>query len=632
MARLQPKPSTVKKLFALSGNKCAFPTCKTPMISENGEIIGEICHIEAANEEGERFNANQSDEDRRGFENLILLCSNHHKETNDIKQYTVEILKKLKAEHESKHVFHPRQVSDQEVSKAIEKYIEQSNSNQAGGSQFNNQAENQNIGSQIGTQNINNYMGQGNDTKPKIEGLRPVDKELKKAIDEFREKASPPDMTVIDFRNEESEGKERAIETIPHKFLKFRKENGRIKSEVLSHEKIHEVSLDEKEDETQDLLREFLEKSDPEKKDALKEQLRKIQRHPAIITCDGFLINGNRRKMVYEELYSESNEDPKYENMRVVILPETVTELDISKIENRYQMQDEGKSEYSGINRAITLRDNIDKGYNLKAQLRDDPRFMNKINSELDTEVKKIEKELIKPLEAVDRYLDAFNKPGLYNTISESVGDKQGRWQAFIDYSAFYSNCLMKAEKRRELGIKDGEEGKIENAIFKIIRKRSLNSKEMEKSLGKVHAFVRASNLKKYIQNEIAKKHLINISNQVEEVLSEREKIDENGTKYSEREIDEKWGNKYKNEILGNLMQAYKAVYNQDERDKPLDLLEDALKKLNHENLKIKNMDIEHYSKALELCKKISVKADDIYSQVDHSRGNLKKLKTKHNH
>ena len=41
------------------------------------------------------------------------------------------------------------------------------------------------------------------------------------------------------------------------------------------------------------------------KKDVLKNQLlKKGQQQPAIITCDGFLVNGNRRKMALEELLS----------------------------------------------------------------------------------------------------------------------------------------------------------------------------------------------------------------------------------------------------------------------------------------------------------------------------------------
>jgi len=65
-------------------------------------LIAEVCHIEAANKLGERFNPNQSNEDRRQFENLILLCQRHHKETNDVVRFPSSVMKQMKASHEAK--------------------------------------------------------------------------------------------------------------------------------------------------------------------------------------------------------------------------------------------------------------------------------------------------------------------------------------------------------------------------------------------------------------------------------------------------------------------------------------------------------------------------------------------------
>ncbi|MGH7794506.1 MAG: hypothetical protein ACREQ2_06375 [Candidatus Binatia bacterium] len=43
----EPTEKTIKQLFALSGNVCAFPDCKVPIIEPTGTITGEICHIKA---------------------------------------------------------------------------------------------------------------------------------------------------------------------------------------------------------------------------------------------------------------------------------------------------------------------------------------------------------------------------------------------------------------------------------------------------------------------------------------------------------------------------------------------------------------------------------------------------------
>jgi hypothetical protein len=122
MSRLPPTPATIKQLFALSGNLCAFPGCNQQII-QDGMVVGQICHIEAAELGGERFNPNQTDEERRSFDNLILLCSIHHTITNDVVKYPVEVLQKMKADHEGKFLHNPFEVSDDIVQKAINHYI-----------------------------------------------------------------------------------------------------------------------------------------------------------------------------------------------------------------------------------------------------------------------------------------------------------------------------------------------------------------------------------------------------------------------------------------------------------------------------------------------------------------------------
>jgi hypothetical protein len=92
---------TLKRLFALSGNYCAFPGCNKRLVNNRNAKDSNICHIEGANVGGERYNPNMTDEQRADYDNLILLCIQHHDETNDETKYTVDILKKMKSDHES---------------------------------------------------------------------------------------------------------------------------------------------------------------------------------------------------------------------------------------------------------------------------------------------------------------------------------------------------------------------------------------------------------------------------------------------------------------------------------------------------------------------------------------------------
>lgn len=100
--RLQPTPETLRELYLKSGNQCAFPGCNNLIMNELGNFVGEVCHIEAAMPGGERFNPKQSNEERRQFSNLMLMCHTHHKVTDNVDKYTMEKLKKIKCEHEAK--------------------------------------------------------------------------------------------------------------------------------------------------------------------------------------------------------------------------------------------------------------------------------------------------------------------------------------------------------------------------------------------------------------------------------------------------------------------------------------------------------------------------------------------------
>jgi hypothetical protein len=102
MPRLATKLEVVRALFARSGNQCAFPGCTQPLINEKNLFIGQICHIEGALPGSERHNPDQTDEERRGYGNLVLLCYPHHIETNDVTLFPTTKLKKIKQDHEAK--------------------------------------------------------------------------------------------------------------------------------------------------------------------------------------------------------------------------------------------------------------------------------------------------------------------------------------------------------------------------------------------------------------------------------------------------------------------------------------------------------------------------------------------------
>ena len=278
----------------------------------------------------------------------------------------------------------------------------------------------------------------------------------------------------------------------------------------------------------------------------------KGQREPAIITADGFLINGNRRKVALERLLDETNDD-KWRWMKVVILPGEKDEggppslKEIEQIENRYQLQSEGKSEYSLFDRALSIRRKIDVGINLEEQLRDDPKYANLPQATFKREVKKFREMFLDPVVVIDRYLDYLDRENMYSTITTGPGDKEGRWQAFLDYSDTRRK-LEKPRHRKDLLLTESELGELEEIAFKIIRKRAFPSE-----IGKVHNVMR--NLGKYFKYQDSKDEMLKILD-IPYKLSDDEIFNDDGIEYNERDKDLLWGKKHASEIIKYLKKA----------------------------------------------------------------------------
>ncbi|MFF4402857.1 HNH endonuclease [Streptomyces sp. NPDC001480] len=106
--RKDPLPSVARKLWAFSGNVCAWgdPNCTTRLVTDEGAWVGKVAHIIGAEPGSARHEAWDGNdvEDLRSFDNLMLLCGEHHdeidsKETRD--QYPVAYLRAVKQRHEA---------------------------------------------------------------------------------------------------------------------------------------------------------------------------------------------------------------------------------------------------------------------------------------------------------------------------------------------------------------------------------------------------------------------------------------------------------------------------------------------------------------------------------------------------
>ncbi|WP_160164226.1 HNH endonuclease [Natrialba taiwanensis] len=108
------KQSTLKKLWAASGNQCGYPDCENEVVDiETETVVGEICHIRAQSEGGPRYDPSLSDEEIDEYSNLILLCPTHHTHIDkNPEDYPIEELERWKKEQEAMSTS-PTELSDQ---------------------------------------------------------------------------------------------------------------------------------------------------------------------------------------------------------------------------------------------------------------------------------------------------------------------------------------------------------------------------------------------------------------------------------------------------------------------------------------------------------------------------------------
>src|SRR5205814_6854530 len=86
VTRLPILESTVKQLYG-AATTCAHPTCDEPLLRwvdglYTPVLNSRIAHIRAASARGPRYDETMTDEDRRAFDNLILLCLPHAEEAD----------------------------------------------------------------------------------------------------------------------------------------------------------------------------------------------------------------------------------------------------------------------------------------------------------------------------------------------------------------------------------------------------------------------------------------------------------------------------------------------------------------------------------------------------------------------
>ncbi len=153
---------------------------------------------------------------------------------------------------------------------------------------------------------------------------------------------------------------------LPIKLLIFNVENGRFAADLEMLEASRRRKLNTRNPDDSSEVRNILLTKSPHDTKVLKEDLKKRgQIDPGVITAAGVVINANRRMAVLTMLYEETGDD-KYSYLETVILPRSINETEIYKIEARLQYAKDFKIGFGAVNELIKIQEGLNKGMTQK--------------------------------------------------------------------------------------------------------------------------------------------------------------------------------------------------------------------------------------------------------------------------
>lgn len=244
-----------------------------------------------------------------------------------------------------------------------------------------------------------------------------------------------------------------AIDAPIYKFplgqLLYNKSNGRVRSEIYALEAELGRSIDEENIDDQKRIKGLILAIREDENEKIKEDLKKNgQLQPGIMTCDGVVINGNRRKALLEKLYELKHEE-KFKYLEVHVLPSTITKSEIWLIEAGIQLSAPQQLVYSPINNLLKLREGVNSGIKV-------PEMATRIYGMSEDSLN----EDLKRLKLMDEYLDDYiGKSGRYYLL-----DRKN--EHFINLQ----NILEWIEHPRGgLGLKDWDPDESDISELKVV-------------------------------------------------------------------------------------------------------------------------------------------------------------------
>lgn len=147
---------------------------------------------------------------------------------------------------------------------------------------------------------------------------------------------------------------------LPLDLLFYNIKNGRFASEYVEKTKAIGRELNSTKKKDSEIIEDILLSQDIGQTENLRSDLLSSgQLEAGIITEDGFLINGNRRKAVLTQLQDENS---KFNYMLVARLPNNASKVDLWKIEAGLQLSRPTRLDYGPINTILKIKEGLDNG------------------------------------------------------------------------------------------------------------------------------------------------------------------------------------------------------------------------------------------------------------------------------
>lgn len=195
----------------------------------------------------------------------------------------------------------------------------------------------------------------------------------------------------------------------PIRLLKYNVKNGRLTMERRDWEVNNGRNLDSLDKDDAKIIRDLLlALNEKETQDLRNDLLKMGQMEPGVITNDGFVINGNRRLAVIEDLHCNRDSSGKWECLEAVRLPENISEKDLWKIEAGLQLSKDKVAEYHPVNELLKIKEGIDALLNPK-----------EIAAAMYGRSEEYVKDALDRLNLIDDFLIFFKQRGNYNLIKK---------------------------------------------------------------------------------------------------------------------------------------------------------------------------------------------------------------------